>query len=74
MVRKYANKYVSVCRKTHYWLLVGWFLWHINLCMLFNAKSNFMKIVLFQTIQFNISTQFKYKYSLIKKNISTSSY
>ena len=29
-----------------------------------------MKIVLFQTIQFTISTQFKYKYSLIVKNIS----
>ena len=33
-----------------------------------------MKIVLFQTIQFNISTQFKYKYSLIVKNIYISSY
>ena len=21
---------------------VGWILWHINLCRLFNAKSNFM--------------------------------
>ena len=35
--------------------------------MLFNAKSIFMKIVLFQTIQFKISTQFKCKYSLIVK-------
>ena len=34
----------------------------------------FMKTVLFQTIQFNISTQFKCKYSLIVKNISISSY
>ena len=33
-----------------------------------------MKIVLFQTIQFRISTQFKCKYSLIVKNISISSY
>ena len=33
-----------------------------------------MKIFLFQTIQFGISTQFKYKYSLIVKNISISSY
>ena len=33
-----------------------------------------MKIVLFQTIQFSISTQFKYKYSLIVKNNSISSY
>ena len=32
------------------------------------------KIVQFKTIQFNISTQFKYKYSLIVKNISISSY
>ena len=29
-----------------------------------------MKIVLFQTIQFRISTQFKCKYSLIVKNYS----
>ena len=34
----------------------------------------FMKMVLFQTIQFRISTQFKCKYSLIVKNISISSY
>ena len=33
-----------------------------------------MKIVLFQTIQFSISAQFKCKYSLIVKNISISSY
>ena len=31
--------------------LVCLVLWHINLCKLFNAKSIFMKIVLFQTIQ-----------------------
>ena len=31
-----------------------------------------MKIVLFQTIQFRISTQFECKYSLIVKNISIS--
>ena len=35
--------------------------------MLFNAKYIFMKIVLFQTIQSSISTQFEYKYSLIVK-------
>ena len=40
----------------------------------FNAKSIFIKIVLFQTIQFSISTQFKCKYSLIVKNVSISSY
>ena len=39
--------------------LVRWFLLHINLCKLFNAKSIFMQIiVLFQTIQFCMSTQF----------------
>ena len=32
------------------------------------------KIVQFQIIQFNISTQFKSKYSLIMKNLSISSY
>ena len=34
--------------------LVGWFLWHINLCRLFNAKS----IFIFKTIQFSTSTKF----------------
>ena len=48
--------------------LFVWVLWHINICRLFNAKSIFMKIVLFQTIQFSISTQFKCEYSLIMKN------
>ena len=33
-----------------------------------------MKIVIFQTVQFMISRQFKCKYSLIVKNISISSY
>ena len=37
-------------------MLVGWVLWHINLCRLFNTKSIFMQIVLFQTIQFSMST------------------
>ena len=32
------------------------------------------KTVQFQTIQFSIGTLFKYKYSLIVKNISISSY
>ena len=55
--------------------LVGYLgLWHINLCRLLKAKSVFMKIVLFQTIQLSISTQFKTKYSLIVKNISIWSY
>ena len=30
-------------------------------CRLFNAKSIFMQIVLFQTIQFNMSTQFNHQ-------------
>ena len=55
-------------------MMVGWVLWHINLCRLFNAKSIFIKIVLFQTIPVRISTQFKRKYSLVMKNISISSY
>ena len=33
-----------------------------------------LKTVQFQIIQFSISTQFKYKYSLIVKNVSISSY
>ena len=37
-------------------LMVGWVLWHINLCRLFNAKSIFI-----QTIQFSMSTQFNCK-------------
>ena len=54
--------------------LVGWVLWHINHRRLFNANSIFIKIVLFKTIQFSISTKFKFKYILIVKNISISSY
>ena len=41
---------------------------------LFNAKSIFMQIILFQTVQFRISTQFKCKYSLTAPNISISRY
>ena len=55
-------------------ITVGWVLWYANICRLFNAKSIFMEIVLFQTILFSISTEFKCKYSLIVKNISISSY
>ena len=37
--------------------LFVWVLWHINLCRLFNAKSILFKwTVLFQTIQFSLST------------------
>ena len=40
--------------------LGGWVLWLINLCRLVNAKAVYMpkKSVLFQTIQFSMSTQF----------------
>ena len=41
--------------------LVGWVLWHINLCRLFNAKSIFMKIVLFTKNRFSMSTQFNFQ-------------
>ena len=55
------NFWITVCPLAFRILIrKGWFvwvLWHINLCRLFNAKSIFMKIVLFQTIQFSISTQ-----------------
>ena len=57
--------FFTICLKFGW--LVGWIQWPINLCSLFNAKSIFMKIVLFQTIQFSISTQFKCKYGLIVK-------
>ena len=36
------------------------------------STVSMLKTVPFQTIQFSISTQFKYKYSLIVKNISIS--
>ena len=39
-------------------LLFVWVLWHILLCRSFKAKSIFMQIVLFQTSQLNMSTQF----------------
>ena len=77
---EYINKDVvnsqNILRKNNYQalsqiiLLVGWvcFLWHIKHCWLFNAKSIFIqKTVLFQTIQFNLSTQFKY----VKNSISS---
>ena len=48
--------------------LVGWVLCRIHLCRLFNAKSIFKQIVLFQTIQFSMSTV------KLSKNISISTY
>ena len=54
---------------------IGWVLWHINLCRLFNAKSIFMQIFLFKKkFQFCMSTQFNCRkhfylklFSLIKQ-------
>ena len=43
----YTSHRKAVCSKfsvSNYHRLVGWFLWHINLCRLFNAKSIFIKI------------------------------
>ena len=41
-----ASMYVSMWGLVLEWgWLVGWVLWHINLCWLFNAKSIFMQIV-----------------------------
>ena len=60
--RKYSEIFYRTCLNNDSLpKLVGrflGFLWHINLCRLFNAKSIFMQIVLFQKIQFNISIQF----------------
>ena len=48
----------SIWKSPIYGWLIVWVLWHINLCGLFNAESIFMQIVLFQTIQFSMRTQF----------------
>ena len=47
--------------------LFGLVSWHINHCRLFNAKS-ISYIKQFQTIQFSISTQFKFQNSSISNN------
>ena len=65
------SNYIQIYMFKYVYRLVGWVLWYVNLCRLFNTKSIFMKIVPFQTIQFKISTQFKYFYfklfSLVKQ-------
>ena len=63
--QNYKTKFCPVTVLNIFGWLVLWVLWHINLCRLFNAESIFMKIVLFETIQFRKSTQLKCKYSLI---------
>ena len=37
------KNYVKGVKKNGFGCLVGWVLWHINLCRLFNAKSIFMQ-------------------------------
>ena len=59
------------CQKHFYFKLFKQF--YITIQFSVNRVS-MSKIVLFQTIQFSISTQFKCKYSFIVKNISISSY
>ena len=57
--------------------MVGWLVGFYGIATFvgyLTANLFFMKIVLFQTIQFRISTLFRCKYSLIVKNISISSY
>ena len=51
-------------------ILVGSFLWHINLCRLFNAKSIFMQIIssILISTQFNYDKHFYFKlFSLFKQ-------
>ena len=50
--------------------LEGWILWHINLCMLFNAKSFFMQIDSSIFFKFSLACV----HSLIVRNISISNY
>ena len=53
----------------------GLVLWHVNLCRLFNAKSILCKLsVLFQTIQFSMSTQFVKNISISNNSVYSSSY
>ena len=47
---------------------------HSKMTLTENKRGFFLFTVLFQTIQFSISMQFKYKYRLIVKNISISNY
>ena len=58
-------------------LLTGWLVGFYRISAFIGSlKPNqfFIQIVLFQTIQFSRSTQFKSTYNLIAKNISISSY
>ena len=67
-----TNKGDVIQRKSEYiiqYWLVGWVLWHINLCRLFNINSIFMQIVLIQK-KFSLA----WVHSLIVKNICISSY
>ena len=59
------------CQKHYYFKLFKQLYITIQLSV---STVSISKTVQFQIIQFSISTQFKYKYSLIMKNISISSY
>ena len=59
------------CQKHFYFKLFKQLYITIQFSVITVSKS---KTDQFQIIQFSISTQFKYKYSLIVKNISISSY
>ena len=62
------------CQKHFYFKLFSLFK-QSYITIQFNVSTVSMsKTVLFQIIQFSISTQFKCKYGLIVKNISISSY
>ena len=62
------------CQKHFYFNLFSSFK-QLYITIQFNVSTvSVSKTVQFQTIQFSISAQFKFKYSLIVKNISISSY
>ena len=71
-------KYYNYCLKHTSLVWFGLVLWHINLCRLYNPKSIYIYIyiyiyiqaVLFQTIQFRISTQFKWQKKFYFKQFS----
>ena len=69
MVATVSYKNNSKEVKLYLWL-VGWILWHINLCRLFNAKSIFYTNNQFYFKQFSLA----WVNSLIVKDISISSY
>ena len=74
-ISEYTRIHIICCFISFCWLvgwLSGWFLRHINLCRLFNAKSIFIQIVLFQTIQFSMSTEFNCQKTFLFQTIQFS--